>query len=557
MHLLRAFVVCVLLAVACSAQEPAPAEVTSRTEPITFKTGAKEVIVRVVVRDGKGSAIGNLTRNDFQVFDKNAPQKIVSFRLETPAARTAGGEKPEAEAAKPLGTIIPDHYIAYLFDDIHIEFGDLARVREAALKHMLATLRPGDRAAVYTTSGQAVQDFTDDPNLLRNALNKIVPRPMSHEGPSQCPWMSYYMADLIVTHDDQSALNVAARDVMNCEGLTAVYLQQALIEAKMKAHTTLSEGNTATRMAVLALRNIVQRMSTAPGQRILVLASPGFLVTEDHRSDLQAAIERAVRSNVIVSTLDVQGLWTEPDNQAANGARSNQQVRQYMRDTQQSDRDVLSQIADGTGGAFFHNNNDLAEGFRRTAATPEYSYVIAFSPQNLKSDGSYHPLKVTLADAKGLTVTARRGYFAPSKVTDLADAARQEIEDAIFSREELSGIPFDLHTEYFKTSGDSASIAVLTRVHVRTLSYKKADGMNKDDVTVVAAIFDHNGQYVTSEEKLLELHMHDSFLKTVAQSGIVVRSDFEIKPGDYLVRVVVRDKEGQLLSARNGTVEIP
>src|SRR6185369_2475142 len=162
------------------------------------------------------------------------------------------------------------------------------------------------------------------------------------------------------------------------------FRQEALIEAKMKAHQLMSEGNTSSRMAILTLKNVIQRMSTVPGHRILVLASPGFLVTQDHSLDIQAALDRAVRANVIVSTLDAKGLWTDPSNEAAKNSRSNLTLRQYIRDSYERDADVMTQIADGTGGTFFHNNNDLAEGFRRTAATPEYSYVLTFAPQNLK-----------------------------------------------------------------------------------------------------------------------------------------------------------------------------
>ena len=62
------------------------------------------------------------------------------------------------------------------------------------------------------------------------------------------------------------------------------------------------------------------------------------------------------------------------------------------------------------GGTFFHNNNDLDEGFRRTADTPEYIYVLGFSPQKL--DGKFHKLKVTLKNPEKLTVQARQGYYA-------------------------------------------------------------------------------------------------------------------------------------------------
>jgi hypothetical protein len=39
-------------------------------------------------------------------------------------------------------------------------------------------------------------------------------------------------------------------------------------------------------------------------------------------------------------------------------------------------------------------------------------------------------------------------------------------------------------------------------------------------------------------------------------SGRTLRTSFDVKPGSYLVRLVVRDEEGQLMSAENGTVEI-
>ena len=45
------------------------------------------------------------------------------------------------------------------------------------------------------------------------------------------------------------------------------------------------------------------------------------------------------------------------------------------------DANILAEMADATGGTFFHNNNDLEAGFRRLAAVPEFSYLLGFSPQ--------------------------------------------------------------------------------------------------------------------------------------------------------------------------------
>jgi hypothetical protein len=49
--------------------------------------------------------------------------------------------------------------------------------------------------------------------------------------------------------------------------------------------------------------------------------------------------------------------------------------------------------------------------------------------------------------------------------------------------------------------------------------------------------------------------LSDQTLDTLS-SGITA-INLDIKPGSYLVRLVVRDSEGQTMSARNGVVEIP
>jgi VWFA-related protein len=114
---------------------------------------------------------------------------------------------------------------------------------------------------------------------------------------------------------------------------------------------------------------------------------------------------------------------------------------QYRLDSAQAEGDILSDLANATGGAYFHNNNDLNEGFKRVSAMPEHFYTLGFAPQNLKLDGSYHKLKVSLKNPAKLALQTRRGYYAPKHAADPVEEAKQEIQDAIFSREEMHDLP--------------------------------------------------------------------------------------------------------------------
>jgi len=537
---------------------------SSHDAPATFKSKVNLVLVPVVVRDSQGHAIGNLKQEDFQVFDKGKPQLITKFSVEKSGGaatleKSTDRNLSQAAPGQETTLTMPDRYVAYLFDDVHLKFEDLARVRDAAARH-LAALASVDRAAIFTTSGQTMLDFTDDRAKLNETLLRLRPRPLTGPGVRQCPDISYYMADLIVNKSDTQALQAGVQEVMACMPNTPAQMAEQMVRGA--AQQQLSSGDHETRVSLIAVKDSVRRISAMPGKRNLVLVSPGFITPFDRAQDKTEIIERANHSNVMISALDARGLYVLiPGGDASQPSGFSLEAERMKSDFRRQEaflqNDILAELAEGTGGTFFHNNNDLDEGFRRVDARPEYLYMLAFSPQNLKLDGTFHKLKVTLKEQNKATLQARRGYYAPKRLDDPAETAKQEIQDALFSREAMHDIPVELHTQFFKSSEDSAKVTVLVRLDVKRIHFRKVDGRNQNDLTIVSGLFDRNGNYVTAIEKKLEMRLLDATLEKRVSSGITVRTSFDVKPGSYLVRLVVRDTEGQLMSAENGAVEIP
>ncbi len=561
---------------------PAPnaPEMSTRDAPATFSTKVNLVMVPVVVRDSKGKAVGTLQKEDFQLFDKGKPQVISKFSVEKAgeaairaevatddaaslenAAGTTGASKPPSAIAQ--------RFVVYLFDDVHTSAGDLIQVRQAADRHLTETLDATTRAAIFTTSGQGNLDFTDDLAKLHEALSKLMSRPTMGAPGTECPDLSYYMADLIQNKNDQFAMQAAATEVMaTCEppppGETAAQaMQNAEVVVQATANHVLSLGDRDARLALTVLVDAIRRLNSAPGDRSLIFASPGVYLPDDLHQEETDIMDRAIRANVRISSLNARGLYTfiaggdasTPSTQG--GAAVLAAKAQYQRQSSIAEEGLLEELADATGGRYFHNNNDLKGGFAQVAAAPEFVYVLGFSPQNLKLDGSYHALKVKLMSPRGLDLQARRGYYAPKHLPDPAEDAKREIQEALFSRDELQDIPIELHMQFFKSSDAAAKIAVLARVNVKNLRFRKADGRNNDNLTVLSGVFDRNGNYITGTEKIVELHLLDANLEKLLNSGITVKTNFDVTPGNYVIRLVVRDSEGQSMAARNGVVDIP
>jgi hypothetical protein len=219
--------------------------------------------------------------------------------------------------------------------------------------------------------------------------------------------------------------------------------------------------------------------------------------------------------------------------------------------------DVLSQLATETGGVWFHNNNDYADGFKRAGNLAESSYILAFSPANLKLDGSFHRLKVELVNSSGLTTQARRGYFAPRKAEDPETREKEDIEEAVFSRDDVRELPMDVNTQFFKTDNVNAKLSVVAHIGLNSVQFLKQDGRNVDTLKLVAALFDNDGNYVTSTSETVQMHLRDATMNKMSHSGISVKASLGVKVGNYVVRVVVRDSQSNRIAAVSRAVTIP
>jgi len=295
-----------------------------------------------------------------------------------------------------------------------------------------------------------------------------------------------------------------------------------------------------------------------------VLVSPGFILTNDYRSAEYDLLDRSIRANVTINTIDMRGLYTLAD-WTSDASRTGPFVAgalvagafsQTLNSEASQADDLLGELANGTGGTFFHDDNGLKEGLNQLAARPDVIYVLGFSPRNLKYDGTVHALKVKIGNLQNVTLQVRKGYWVPNHAVDPAEMERDEIREAVFSSDEIRDIPLDVQTRFFKTADQKAELTVLGRVDAGTLRFQKAQDRNNDTVTVIAGLFDGNGNFISGLERVLNLRLRDETLAEMESSGITVKEVFHVAPGRYVVRMVVRDSEGKTMGSRNSGVEI-
>lgn len=556
--------VCQAPANASAASGAAQAESGPQGSGATLRVRVNLVLVPVVVRDAAGNTVGNLHVENFRVFDNGKLQEIVQFameRAEEHVASSAAVPGPKSSSGAPLSPpvfVAPKRFTALFFDDLHLDFGNLSNVRNASLRYLSSVVLSTERVGIFTSSGLAALDFTGDRARIEDALSRIRPEHLPGAGMKDCPELSHYQADEIMNKNNQSAFGVAVNDAIMFCG--AKNQDDGAVMATESAKRALDSGDRQARYSLNSLRTLLTRMAEMPGERSIILASPGFLVTGGD-ADQSMVVDRAIRSRIVISALDARGLYAASPlgdaSQRVGGPASAVDRMTFNAASDLAVESVLGEIADGTGGTFFHNNNDLESGLRRIGGVPEYTYVLGFSPSSVKLDGKLHTLKVTLNTGEKLAVTARHEYFAPRQGASTSDAAKQEIEQALFSSGQTRDLPVELRIQTVKGKDPVARLTVQVNVHLAQLPFRVIDGQNRNELTFVTAIFDRDGKYLEGNTRVVGVHWNQEGLESDSRAGKALEISFILKPGEYVIRVVARDAEAQRLFAETTPVEIP
>ncbi len=393
----------------------------AQDDKFIVKNDVNAVVVPVLVRDGQGHEVGNLKQEDFQVFDNDKPQIISGFsiekgvRVESPTTTDAIAATPTAAAPPviPKAASASARFLVFMFDDMHLSAEDLARSQKAATS-LMGALSDSEMAAIVSTSGRVNSGLSRDRAVLQEAIAKLLPQGLYRAAGAECPEIDYYNGDLIINKHNNNALESAIEQVLSCNpNLDNRNVAERIAEAAATRAVTV--GDQDARVTLSSIREYVRRMAGLPGQRTLILVSPGFLtITAESLSSESEIMDVAAQSHVTISALDARGLYVTELDASAHGAGSPFVMElnaENHRNSMSLNENLMAELADATGGTYFHNRNDLQAGLNRLAAAPEYLYLLYLSPKNVKQNGSYHRLKVKV-DAPGLKVTARHGYFA-------------------------------------------------------------------------------------------------------------------------------------------------
>jgi len=546
-------------------QKPAPPKPAASAETPTFPAQIEQVIVDVVVTDKKGNPIRGLKREDMSVTEDGVPQQIASFEaVQVPDQPSAGAPPPPPRVS--VNTAPGERRgrtFVILFDDMNITPWRANQAKAAVASFLEKGTREGDRVTLISTAGGVW--WTARMEAGRQKLLDMVKRFDGRYVPDTSPErMSDYEALRIHVYRDPLVVQRVLRRY-ETYGVTAAMTRRDNSDSTAytvedpyvtgRASEVYYMALTRLRTTLDALERALNGLAMAKGRKSVILVSEGF-IHDINVDEFKRVNEASRRANAAVYFLNARGLEGMPVEMTAQfgPALPDQDVGAAYTDSLDAVAGA-EEVADDSGGFTVRNTNNLSAGIQKIANETQAYYLLGYIPTNTARDGRFRKIQVKLANAKGLEIRARKGYYAPSEAGRTAMAPKRGVDPVIQSALDSpwaeDAIPLRM-THFIgdeKTLG-KAAVLVATEVDIRALQFEEKEGRSIADLQFLLVVAHRESGEFFRYDQGVAMKLQPSTRERLNRFWYPIVRDFELKSGDYQAKIVVRDPH----SGRVGTV---
>ena len=548
------------------------------------RVSARLVLVDAVVSDKSGKRITDLKKDDFTVLENGKPQKLSAFSFEVPEAPSPKPplppnvftNRPEYDMAKGPLTIL-------LLDGLNTALADQGYARSQMLKYLGTQLQTGQPLAVYTLAGslRLLQDFTGDVDLLKAAVEHFTPQ-QSVE--MQVENVASVMPNLHIGGD------AGLRSGSQANNLRLLFFQMSEF---MSEQAKLAIKDRAFQTAA-ALRLVARRMAGYPGRKNLIWVSAGFpiditsevvrkttdidalaqqttmatpqvRVEESYEDLLRQLAAELTDAQLSVYSVDARGLvgstLTDASHQGTNAAGMLQMGAEYGANVAransaiQASQQTLQTLALESGGLFFKNDNDIAGAVGSSRADGSAYYMLGYSPDSKDWDGKFRKIQVKV-NRPGCELRYRMGYYARDPMK--WDKAKAKNDPDLVTAMSMGFPPatmvvFDSRV-IPPAPAPQVKVPVEFLVNPKTIAGEEMkDGGRHFGLEFHVAAYSLDGKLITHVDQGLDAPVKADRLQDYLQQGIPFRAELPMTPGQYRLRLAVRDTHTGFM----GTTEIP
>jgi VWFA-related protein len=508
-----------------------------------FRTGSELVLVNVTVRDKSGNFMQGLKPENFTILEDNKAQKVVSFDVENVDAVPAT----DVAQAKPLAEPAPEQTnqptspadAAKQFKDrrLIVLFFDLSAMEPDEIDHAVTSaehyvdtqMAPADLVSIVSLGSSLLvnQDFTADHDLLKKQLQQF----------SSGSGQGFEEGTAGTTEGTPDTGQPFTAD-----------------------DTEYNIFNTDRRLE--ALRSVAEKLSHVQQKKSLIYFSSGMNRTGiENQSELRAAVNAAVRSNLAIYTMDMRGLQAlvaggEAQNASLRGvsAYSGQSTINAL-NSNFTTQETLVTLASDTGGRAFLDSNDFTKIFKGVQQDTSTYYLLGYHSTNIARDGRYRRI-VVKCSVPGVKIEYRRGYYAPADYQhSTKDDKERQLEEELASEMPATDLPLYLGVAYFRLDGNKFFVPVSLVVPGSQIPFVRSSDRDKATLDVIGMVLDNEHHPLNRIRDTVKLAVSTS--TEVQKKNVQYDTGISLLSGKYHLKFVVRENQTGRMGSFETDIAVP
>jgi len=501
------------------------------------------VLVNVTVRDKSGKFLPGLKPGDFTILEDNKPQKVVSFDVQNidavPALDVAqakplpGAEAPPAASATSAADAaneFKDRRLIVLFFDLSaMEPDEIDHAVTSAENYVDKQMAPADLVSIVSLGSSLLvnQDFTTDRALLKKQLQAF----------SSGSGQGFEEGTTGTTEGTPDTGQPFTAD-----------------------DTEYNIFNTDRRLE--ALRSVAEKLSQVQQKKSLIYFSSGMDRTGiENQSELRAAVNAAVRSNLAIYTMDMRGLQAlvaggEAQNASLRGvsAYSGQSTLNAL-NSNFTTQETLVTLASDTGGRAFLDSNDFSKIFKGVQQDTSTYYLLGYHSTNLARDGRYRRIVVKV-NIPGAKIDYRRGYYAPADYQhSTSDDKERQLEEELASELPSTDLPLYLGVAYFRLEGNKFFVPISLVVPGSQIPFVRSSDRDKATLDVIGMVLDSEQHPLNRIRDTVKLAVNTS--TEVQKKNVQYDTGMSLLSGRYHLKFVVRENQTGRMGSFETDIEVP
>jgi VWFA-related protein len=569
----------------------APTPSQPQSEPVegtaaVLKVKTRLVVVDVIALDRKGVPVADLKADDFTLQEENKPQKIRVFNFQ---------QGPQGQPAVLAPAALPANRITnmprfktnsalnvLLLDGINVTNANQKYAREEMLR-FLEKLPAGQPLAVYAmgTRLRMLQDFTVDPTLLKEAVKKAK------------------STSLAVRSESSNAIDLPPATL---DAMPLAMLQQVLRFGQEQAINQMDER---VRLTIEQLGTLARNLSGYPGRKNLIWVSeafPAYLfpndpdptgrssnaavatqlpIVKNYQGEINHASDLLANAQVAVYPIDVaavgnRDVYSSLSNTDSNGNYLGNSARGAIRnglggsaqasevsnatETAMNSHSTMNSVAEQTGGKAFYNTNDLNRAIRDSMEDGSTYYTLGYYPENKEWDGRFRRISLKVS-RPGVKLHYRQGFYA----VEPKEYAKQDpkilaidLGSALDINNPIStALPFQAIV-LPPSAQNGNKVQINYGVDPHSIGFElKEDGLQHASVDCGVRAYSKTGESIKIQGNTFNAALAPEQYQRVMKAIFPCNQSLELPPGEYLLRLAVRDTNNGLIGTANGSATIP